>query len=162
MFMKVRVGARGLVAALSVVSMFALVATDDAYAQKSSPTTEATTQAASQRWYDSAQVTRGAGLFARYCSSCHGKNGEGAAGWQGTALPPPLDGTGHTWHHPFAALGYQIKSGGAQVGGKMPGFASTLQDKDILDIIAWFQSRWPDAIYSRWLKVETKARQSSQ
>ena len=39
------------------------------------------------------------------CASCHGVNLQGQEGWQNTLdedghrLAPPLNGTGHTWHH---------------------------------------------------------------
>ena len=115
-----------------------------------------------QRWYKPNQVSRGTSLYAKNCSVCHGKKGEGAPGWQGTALPPPLNGTGHTWHHPFGALGYQIKFGAPGGKGKMPGFASSLRDEDILNIIAWFQSQWPDEIYAAWVQRELESRQRKQ
>ena len=44
----------------------------------------------------------------------------------------------------------------------MPGFAETLSDEQILDVIAWIQARWPDEIYTQWFDIEMRSRASSQ
>jgi mono/diheme cytochrome c family protein len=111
------------------------------------------------RWYDSAQASRGEPLFARHCAGCHGKGGEGAFGWRRGVLPPPLNGSGHAWHHPLRALGYQIKFGTPGEQGKMPGFAHALSDAQILDVIAWFQSQWPEELYAAWARRDAESRQ---
>lgn len=43
--------------------------------------------------------------------------------------------------------------------GMMPGFASSLKEDDILDIIAWFQSQWTDDINGAWVRIELKSKQ---
>jgi mono/diheme cytochrome c family protein len=43
-----------------------------------------------------------------------------------------------------------IKEGGIQLGGVMPGFGDQLDDQQILSLIAYFQSKWPDEIYQAW------------
>ena len=55
---------------------------------------------------ESKQITNlGKTLYKENCASCHGINLEGNPNWQtgvdedGHRLPPPLDGSGHTWHH---------------------------------------------------------------
>lgn len=62
---------------------------------------------------------------------------------------PPHDDSGHTWHHPDAALFGITKDG--LVPGKyappgyqsdMPGFGSTLSDDEIWAVLAYISSRW--------------------
>ena len=160
--MKGRGHAAWLALACIATLLLALGGYSDSSAQNIAQSTPSTAQPRAERWYAPAQVARGAAVSSGHCASCHGKAGEGAAGWQGSALPPPLNGTGHAWHHPFGALGYQIKFGTPGGQGKMPSFASVLKDDDIIDVIAWFQSQWPDDIYSAWLRIEAKARRAKQ
>jgi len=113
------------------------------------------------RTYDLKQITRGRILFHKYCAACHGVNAEGAPNWRqrnpdGKFPPPPLNGTGHTWHHPMKALRMTIRDGTQKIGGKMPAWGHTLSDQDIDDIIAWFQGRWPDEIYQAWFNNNEK------
>ena len=117
------------------------------------------------RWYTPEQVQRGAVPYAQNCASCHGADAQGSFTWRkqgadGLFPPPPLDGTGHAWHHPLLALTAQIKSGAPGGRGNMPGFAKTLSDGQINDVVAWFQDRWSDEIYAAWFKTESKARQA--
>jgi mono/diheme cytochrome c family protein len=98
---------------------------------------------------------------------CHGKSGQGSFSWRkqdadGKFPPPPLNGTGHAWHHPFRALGSQIKFGAPGGGGKMPGFSESLSDEEIIDVIAWFQNRWPDEIYAAWVTRDRQSRSGTQ
>jgi len=86
------------------------------------------------------QLQRGAGLYAQYCAGCHGKTAEGSA------AGPSLDGTGHTWHHPMHVLQHKTKNGFRQ----MPAFADRMTDSEIDDVILWFQSLWPETVYSNW------------
>ena len=74
------------------------------------------TVGAGERWYAGDRVERGAITYVQYCASCHGPGAEGSFSWRqsgtdGKYPPPPLDGTGHAWHHPIKALGYQVKFG---------------------------------------------------
>jgi mono/diheme cytochrome c family protein len=119
------------------------------------------------RWYTAENVTRGDPIFVQYCASCHGKGGQGSFTWRqpqadGSYPPPPLNGTGHAWHHPISALGSQIKFGAPGGGGKMPAFSQTLSDQDVIDVIAWFQDKWSDEIYSAWLTRELQSRSGTQ
>jgi mono/diheme cytochrome c family protein len=46
--------------------------------------------------------------------------------------------------------------------GTMPGFAQTLSDQDVIDVIAWFQDKWSDEIYANWLIREQQSRADTQ
>ncbi|MCR4301059.1 MAG: c-type cytochrome [Sulfuricaulis sp.] len=112
------------------------------------------------------QMRRGAQLYATNCAACHGAQAEGAPNWQkpgadGKYPAPPLNGTGHAWHHPLAVLKTTIKGGTMRLGGSMPAWGGKLDDADIEAVIAWFQSRWPDEIYQSWMAMDQKARQGT-
>lgn len=119
--------------------------------------------AGSDRWYNDAQVQRGAALFASNCASCHGAKAQGLAeDWRktdadGNYPPPPLNGSAHAWHHPMKVLRMTIQNGGARFGGKMPPFADKLKPDEIDAIIAWFQNHWSDEIYQTWLERDRAA-----
>jgi len=107
-------------------------------------------------WYTEDQVARGKVVFQENCAACHGVNAEAKPDWRmvgadGKYPPPPLNGTGHAWHHPLEILRRQIRFGGLKSGGAMPAFGDKLKDQDIDAAIAYFQSKWPDNIYQTWL-----------
>lgn len=111
-------------------------------------------------------MMRGAKLYQDNCASCHGAQAEGAPDWQkrgadGKYPAPPLNGTGHAWHHAMAALKATIKRGTIPMGGSMPAWEGKLSDDDINAVIVWIQSRWPDEIYRNWLAMDEKARQGA-
>lgn len=115
-----------------------------------------------QRWYTREHVVRGAVVYTDHCAVCHGKNAEGTENWRQRNAddkfpPPPIDGTAHAWHHPIRVLGAQIKFGAPGGRGSMPGFADKLTDQQIVDVIAWFQDKWPDRIYAAWQDIESRA-----
>lgn len=119
-----------------------------------------------ERPFDRAQITRGAALYAQHCARCHGVRGEGDAQWRkvnqdGTWPPPPLDGCGHAWHHPTAVLTRVIRDG-TEPQGHMPAWGGTLSESQIDDIIAWFQSLWPDEVYQAWREMEQRSHQARQ
>ena len=114
--------------------------------------------ASPQRWYSPDQVTRGESLYNTHCSGCHGLKAVATLQWRipdadGNYPPPPLNGTAHTWHHSLPLLRRTIREGGTEFGGTMPPFEEKLAADEIDAIIAWFQSLWPDAIYSKWSGV---------
>ena len=89
---------------------------------------------------------------------------EGAPNWHqkgadGKFPPPPLDATGHGWHHPKSALVQTIKEGTVKLGGGMPAWKGTLTDDDIEAVLSWIQSRWPEDVYKSWAFMDEKARQ---
>jgi mono/diheme cytochrome c family protein len=116
-----------------------------------------------ERWYTLEQVQRGGLVYTEHCAVCHGANAEGTESWRqrgadGKFPPPPINGTAHAWHHPMKMLGAQIKFGAPGGRGSMPGFADKLSDEQIIDVIAWFQDRWPDAIYASWAEIQLRSR----
>ncbi len=99
--------------------------------------------------------SRGLKIYQKNCASCHGKNAEGTPDWRktegdGMFPPPPLNGTGHTWHHPTKVLVNLIKDGTAKTGGKMPAWKDKLSQQEINDILTWIKAQWPDEIYAAW------------
>lgn len=91
----------------------------------------------SGRWYSDEQVQRGETVFEANCAECHAERARGADGWRqrlpdGTFPPPPLDGSGHAWHHPLAELRQIIWDGQR----RMPGFGDELSEEDVDAVIA--------------------------
>ena len=116
----------------------------------------------SERWYDPSRIDSGRVVYAEHCARCHGVRAEATPNWRqreadGTFPPPPLDGTAHAWHHPFEVLARQIKFGVPGGTGKMPTFQGVLTDEEIIDVIAWFQSLWPEEIYEQWRVIQQRA-----
>lgn len=97
------------------------------------------------------QVTTGEDVYARYCSSCHGPNGEGQrpdAPLQkdetGRFPAPPHDETGHTWHHDDDLLFQIVRDGGMGDDDfyEMPGFGYVLSDQEIQAVLAFIKTMW--------------------
>lgn len=100
------------------------------------------------------KYTNGQKLFAQNCAACHGKNAEGDKNWRslndkGKYPPPPLDGTGHAWHHSTKVLVNTIQNGTEKIGGSMPAWKD-LSGKDIEAILVYIQAQWSDEIYAAW------------
>ena len=145
---------------LIIVSSILLVACSD---QAKEVTPNKQSQSVPIRKMDFAQITRGGKLFQQNCAVCHGKQAEGAPNWQkmdanGKFPPPPLNGSAHAWHHPQSVLVDTIRNGTAKLGGNMPAWKDKLSNEQINDIIAWFQSKWSDDIYSAWYEMDQRSR----
>lgn len=109
------------------------------------------------RWYTEKQVDKGEVLFKQNCASCHGQNAEATPNWKQTDAngkypPPPLNGTAHAWHHDLELLRRTVREGGQKLGGVMPPFSDKMSTSEIDAVIAYFQSKWPDDLYSKWAK----------
>lgn len=100
-----------------------------------------------------ADIAAGETLYAENCASCHGAELEGQPDWRrrldtGRMPAPPHDETGHTWHHSDRNLFVVTKGGvGAVVPGyesDMPAFEGVLTDDEIVDVLAYIKSTWPD------------------
>jgi mono/diheme cytochrome c family protein len=99
-------------------------------------------------------IALGKAVYADQCASCHGADLGGQENWRdrgddGLLPAPPHDASGHTWHHDDALLIRIVTEGTeAVVGGgyqsAMMGFADVMTDADILDVLAYIKSTWPD------------------
>jgi mono/diheme cytochrome c family protein len=102
------------------------------------------------------EVVRGEVVFKNNCQTCHGEKGIGQVpNWReplanGKYPAPPLNGTGHTWHHPEKTLFQSINKGGISLGGSMPPFENILSDKDKRAVLSYIQSLWSADIYQKW------------
>jgi len=101
-------------------------------------------------------IKNGKILYNQYCVSCHQANLAGATNWQGLdedghRKAPPLNGSGHTWHHTDELLHRMIKYGFAKLiknyEGKMMGFGDKISDEGIDNILSYIKSYWKDDIY---------------
>lgn len=100
-------------------------------------------------------------IYAGHCATCHGAKLQGQADWQtpddqGICPAPPPDETGHTWHHSNADLFDSTKRGGQAIvadlglksfAGGMPGFAETLTDEEIRQVLAHIRATRSDRIH---------------
>lgn len=147
-----------------IVLVVALVNACDAKDVKSPEKTSVALSSEQQaKRADMATVLHGGKLYAQHCAGCHGKLAQGHPNWSqrgpdGRFPAPPLNGTGHTWHHPWKQLRNTIKNGTQKLGGSMPPWGAVLSDKDIDAIISWFQAHWPEEIYNAWSEVDKKAK----
>ncbi len=108
---------------------------------------------------DAASVERGERIYADSCAACHGAALEGEPNWKqrkgnGRMPAPPHDASGHTWHHADDVLIAITKYGTAKVVGQgyesdMPGFEDSLSDQNILDVLGFIKSTWPDEVIER-------------
>ena len=136
-----------------IIALLMLSACGDDAAKVPAPNPSARNSVAADR------LASGQQLYQQNCAVCHGANASGASNWRqrgadGRFPPPPLNGTAHTWHHPWAQLHHTIKNGGPAGQSNMPGWKDKLSDQQINDIILWFQSLWPDQVYQAWYRME--------
>ena len=105
------------------------------------------------------QINLGKSLYVTHCASCHGDNLQGQPNWNtkkdkdGHNLSPPLNGTGHTWHHSqeqlFNIIRHGFKIYNENYDGKMQG-NEKLNDNDIWSILAYMKSVWPESIQKKY------------
>ena len=102
---------------------------------------------------DLTKVTAGRRLYAQRCAACHGRQLQGQPLWQlrdpyARMRAPAHDASGHTWEHSDEELFQMTKYGrfsdtAPGVRSYMPAFASSLDDEQILAVIAFIKARWP-------------------
>ncbi len=143
---------------LASLAMVAVVACSSSTEQRAAPPTQIPDAPPS--------VRSGQEIFASICAACHGTQGQGQPDWHipnpdSTMPAPPLNGDGHTWHHPDGHL-YRI----VQQGGKiqedpvllpnfksaMPAFGAQLSHEEIIAVITYVKSLWKDKV-SRGLSI---------
>ena len=100
-------------------------------------------------------IENGELLYQKNCSSCHMKNLSGHPKWKteldedGHRQAPPLNGTGHTWHHApkelFQTIRYGYKKADPNYNGKMMG-NENLTDNEIWSILNYIKNIWPENI----------------
>ena len=105
---------------------------------------------------DAARIANGTQVYAEHCAACHGADLEGEPNWRerdadGYLPAPPHDPSGHTWHHDDLLL-IRITTLGTEaiVGGNyrsnMIGFGDVLSPDEILDVLGFIKSTWPDKV----------------
>lgn len=110
-------------------------------------------------------VAAGEAVYASNCASCHGANLEGQSNWRspgsdGRLPAPPHDNTGHTWHHDGDTLFRLTKYGtGALIGdpeyaSDMPIYDGVLTDDEIIAVLSYIKSNWPQEIRERHDEME--------
>lgn len=117
---------------------------------------------------DSKVVARGRLLYRQHCANCHGAKLEGQPNWRkrdadGYLPAPPHDKTGHTWHHSDKLLFELTKYGLAKVAGmemrtRMPAYEDVLSDREIIAVLSFIKSRWPDEIRKRHDRLNAAAK----
>ncbi len=101
-------------------------------------------------------VAQGEIVYGTYCAGCHGTKLEGQPNWHvrdamGYLPAPPHDETGHTWHHRDQLLFDLTKYGPKHLTGndyktRMPAFENILSDDDIIAVLSYIKSTWPDEV----------------
>jgi mono/diheme cytochrome c family protein len=114
------------------------------------------------RHNDPVKIARGRQIYQAHCAGCHGDRAQGAPNWRqrdadGFYPPPPLDDSGHAWHHSIAGLKEIIDNGSPPGQGRMPGWKDRLSIEDVDAVVAWFQSLWSDEVYGEWYAMQRRA-----
>jgi len=92
------------------------------------------------------KLRRGAAIFDRHCSSCHGWTGQGSGPEAFALVPAPADlewlrGTPKARAEPY--MYWSIAEGGREFESDMPAFKRTLSQKDIWSVIAYIRAGLP-------------------
>lgn len=88
------------------------------------------------------RVETGSALYATNCAVCHGQPGISRPS---LVSAPPHDGEGHTWHHPDRLLFDWILDR-PPLAETMPAFRGKLKEDEIISILAYIKSTWPEDI----------------
>ncbi|WP_425403377.1 c-type cytochrome [Hwanghaeella sp.] len=117
------------------------------------------------------RIAQGKAVYADHCAACHGVNLEGQPNWRsrkpdGRLPAPPHDPSGHTWHHPDEMLFVMTKFGPQATAGPgyqsdMPAFEGVLSDQEIIDVLNYIKSTWPDEIREEQARRTEVSRRNS-
>ena len=116
---------------------------------------------------DPSVVALGQQVYAAECAACHGAQLQGAPNWRvpgpdGLLPAPPHDATGHTWHHDGETLFRLTKYGVARLindpdyVSNMPVYEDVLSDDEIIAVLSYIKSTWPDEIRGRHDEMENR------
>lgn len=111
-----------------------------------------------------ARVELGRVVYAGHCASCHGERLQGQPDWRrrlpnGRLPAPPHDDSGHTWHHPDAALFAMVRDGlvpplaPPDYQSDMPAFRDRLSEEQIWAVLAWIKSHWSREVRAEREKI---------
>jgi mono/diheme cytochrome c family protein len=102
---------------------------------------------------DLALALHGKDVYRAHCAQCHGRYLQGQPLWQlldkdAGRRAPAQDETGHSWQHSDEDLFHMTKYGRfpetpPDAISHMPAFKDTVEDRDILAVIAFIKARWP-------------------
>jgi mono/diheme cytochrome c family protein len=108
---------------------------------------------------DAGLAARGRTIYEQHCASCHGADLEGQPNWttrdaRGRLPAPPHDESGHTWHHDDGVLFEVTKYGMGKHAppgytSDMPAFGDRLDDREIVAVLAYIKSRWPETVHRK-------------
>jgi len=102
----------------------------------------------------------GQSIFLGNCSTCHGKEAAGQdplypdGKWleSGVQLAPALNERGHVWVYPPELILQRIKTGLLDEEPTMPTFENTISDQEIILVIQYLHSLWPEDIQQRYVE----------
>ena len=146
---------------MKITYLLILSLTIVACSREDKPSTSSTAVAQLQSEFSVATIKKGSKVYKANCAVCHGANAEGADEWRkrkanGKLKPPPLNGTGHTWHHSKDLLLTIIANGTAAQGGEMPAWGNKLSKDEMEAVLIWVQSQWPKETYQAWLEINNR------
>ena len=117
---------------------------------------------------NAAIVAQGRQVYVAECAACHGAALEGQPDWRspgpdGLLPAPPHDASGHTWHHDDATLFALTKHGLAGLmedapPSGMPAYEGVLTDAEIVAVLSYIKSTWPDDVRARHDAINERAR----
>lgn len=92
---------------------------------------------------DNTPVARGAAVFSKYCSLCHGAGGAGGGRAASMQKVPPADLTVSTRSRSYKLQ--IVRAGGAELGRSsgMPSWRDVLTDAEIADVVEYVETLNP-------------------
>lgn len=112
--------------------------------------------------FDINRIANGAKLYQENCAQCHGPEAQGHPDWErgrkeGFAAAPPLNGTGTEVKLSQAQMIHIIRNGVTRDDALvMPAWQGRVADRDLEDIIAWYQALWSGEVYNKWRRANVE------